>query len=68
VARCEVCWGCGICEVCDGYGGWPESFPGAGDSEECEVCAGDGLCVECAGTGDAPDDSDDVDGDRCGSG
>jgi hypothetical protein len=52
--RCGGCSGSGACDLCDGYGCYPDSFPNAGDGPECEICDATGVCVECGGSGEAP--------------
>ncbi len=47
--NCEECNGSGACDPCDGYGFYPDSYPGAGDGPECECCAGSGICPDCQG-------------------
>ena len=49
--NCQECNGPGACDPCDGYGFYPDSYPGAGDGPECECCAGSGNCPECRGQG-----------------
>ena len=44
---CTECNGSGACDPCDGYGFYPDSYPGAGDGPECECCGGSGNCSEC---------------------
>jgi hypothetical protein len=48
--NCQECHGSGACDPCDGYGFYPDSYPGAGDGPECEYCAGSGDCPDCHGT------------------
>lgn len=55
--RCTGCFSSGACDACDGYGCYPDSFPGAGDGPECEMCSGDGQCPECFGTGETTNDN-----------
>ena len=43
--ECEQCGGSGACDPCDGYGFYPDSYPGAGDGPECEFCTGSGECL-----------------------
>ena len=47
--ECEQCRGSGACDPCDGYGFYPDSYPGAGDGPECEFCTGSGECPTCTG-------------------
>ena len=47
--NCQECNGSGACDPCDGYGFYPDSYPGAGDGPECEFCAGSGICPDCQG-------------------
>ncbi len=47
--NCTECSGSGACDVCDGYGCTPDSYPNAGDGIECQACAGSGLCPDCYG-------------------
>ncbi len=49
--NCQECNGSGACDPCDGYGFYPDSYPGAGDGPECEYCAGSGDCPDCRGNG-----------------
>ena len=49
--NCEECNGSGACDPCDGYGFYPDSYPGAGDGPECEICEASGCCPDCHGTG-----------------
>jgi hypothetical protein len=49
--NCQGCNGSGACDPCDGYGFYPDSYPGAGDGPECEYCAGSGDCPDCHGNG-----------------
>ena len=49
--NCEGCNGSGACDPCDGYGVYPDSYPGAGDGPDCEICEGSGSCPDCDGTG-----------------
>jgi hypothetical protein len=49
---CVECSGSGACDVCDGYGCTPDSYPNAGDGVECEACTGSGICPECLGEND----------------
>ena len=49
--NCEECNGSGACDPCDGYGFYPDSYPGAGDGPECEICESSGCCPDCHGTG-----------------
>ena len=51
--ECEQCRGSGACDPCDGYGFYPDSYPGAGDGPECEYCTGSGDCPGCRGAGTA---------------
>ena len=48
--ECEQCRGSGACDPCDGYGFYPDSYPGAGDGPECEFCEGSGECPDCQKT------------------
>ena len=50
-ADCQGCHGSGACDPCDGYGFYPDSYPGAGDGPECEICESSGCCPDCRGTG-----------------
>jgi hypothetical protein len=50
-ANCQECNGSGACDPCDGYGFYPDSYPGAGDGPECEICESSGCCPDCDGTG-----------------
>ena len=50
-ANCQGCHGSGACDPCDGYGFYPDSYPGAGDGPECEICESSGCCPDCHGTG-----------------
>ena len=52
--RCRECYGSGACDPCDGYGFYPDSYPGAGDGPECEFCDGSGECPTCHATTPAP--------------
>lgn len=45
--RCADCSGSGSCDVCDGYGTTPDSYPGADDGRGCPACLGDGVCPRC---------------------
>ena len=47
--ECSECHGSGACDPCDGYGFYPDSYPGAGDGPECEYCGGSGGCPNCHG-------------------
>jgi hypothetical protein len=49
--NCQECNGSGACDPCDGYGFYPDSYPGAGDGPECEYCTGSGDCPDCHGNG-----------------
>ena len=49
--NCQECNGSGACDACDGYGFYPDSYPGAGDGPECEYCDGSGDCADCHGNG-----------------
>ena len=49
--NCQECGGSGACDPCDGYGFYPDSYPGAGDGPGCERCAGSGECPDCHATG-----------------
>ncbi len=49
--NCQGCNGSGACDPCDGYGFYPDSYPGAGDGPECEICEASGCCPDCHGTG-----------------
>jgi hypothetical protein len=49
--KCQECNGSGACDPCDGYGFYPDSYPGAGDGPECECCTGSGECPRCHGSG-----------------
>jgi len=49
--NCRGCNGSGACDPCDGYGFYPDSYPGAGDGPECEICESSGCCPDCHGTG-----------------
>jgi hypothetical protein len=51
--KCQECSGSGGCDPCDGYGFYPDSYPGAGDGPECEYCTGSGDCPNCHGEGTA---------------
>ena len=51
--NCQECNGSGACDPCDGYGFYPDSYPGAGDGPECEFCAGSGCCPDCHGNGNS---------------
>lgn len=55
--RCDECSGSGSCDFCDGYGCYPDSYPGAGDGPECDVCEGAGTCAECFGSGESAGDN-----------
>jgi hypothetical protein len=46
--ECPQCRGSGACDPCDGYGFYPDSYPGAGDGPECEFCDGSGECPACS--------------------
>lgn len=58
--RCGECSGSGSCDLCDGYGCYPDSVPGAGDGPECDVCEGAGECAECFGSGETLGDDSEV--------
>jgi len=49
--NCQECNGSGACDPCDGYGFYPDSYPGAGDGPECKYCAGSGDCPNCHNDG-----------------
>lgn len=47
---CEDCTGSGACDVCQGYGTTPDTYPSADDGSGCPACASSGVCPGCHGT------------------
>ena len=48
--QCTVCYGRGVCSVCNGSKWVTNSF-GYKGLQKCGVCGGTGLCKSCGGTG-----------------
>ena len=48
--HCTVCYGRGVCSVCNGSKWVTNSF-GYKGLQKCGVCGGTGLCKSCGGTG-----------------